>query len=273
MTSDEAKLRLIGTTVVVKPTPTNPIIPLLTSYGLQPSQIIGRMYEADVFGDQFKDYYVVTFGVDRDDERLPVTRLYWEDAAGGFFCWQFQIYCRQHDVACVDATWREEYADYHVVIDLGDFSDLDMKVSKALHEGLRLLFLVSDRLVKGTRGGRRNVKVADLPEEVKSALGKRYLELKDDLTNVKREAKAIASTTSDWRQLILNKYSILATQRDLLDQIDPYPVPRDADASNRIRAPWEIAIEIAARETIPKYEPCSVSPDSLKRAAILPIRD
>ncbi len=56
MLSDEAKLRRIGNTFVVKPAPTNPIIPLLASYGVQPSQIIGRTYEANVFGDQFKDY-------------------------------------------------------------------------------------------------------------------------------------------------------------------------------------------------------------------------
>ncbi len=231
------------------------------------------MYEAAVFGDQFKDYYVVTFGVDKDDERLPVTRLYWEDDAGGFYCWQFQIYSLQHDTACVDATWCEEYANYRVVIDLGDFSDFDMQVAKALHEGLKLLFLVSDRLVKSARGGRHNVKVADLTEEVKKALGKRYLGLKEGLTNVKREAKAIASTTSNWQQLILSKYSILTTNPDLLDQINPHPVPRDADASDRIRAPWEIAIEIAARETIPGYEKNSVSPDSLRKTAIFPSED
>jgi hypothetical protein len=114
------------------------------------------------------------------------------------------------------------------------------------------------------------VKVANLPGNVKKLLGKRYVELGDALTNLKRDAKTLASATQDWQRLVLNKYPILETHPDLLDQIDPYPVPSDADASDRILAPWEIAIEIAARETIPNYAHSSVSSDSLKRAAILP---
>ena len=36
------------------------------------------------------------------------------------------------------------------------------------------------------------------------------------------------------------------------------------------KAPWEIAIEIAARETILNYEENSVGADALKNAAIMP---
>jgi hypothetical protein len=119
-----------------------------------------------------------------------------------------------------------------------------------------------------TTGGARNVKVADLPKETRRALGKRYEELRDALRNMKQDAKTFASATDDWRRLVLNKYPILETHPDLLDQIDPYRVPRDAAASDKILDPWEIAIEIAARETIPNYE--HVSADSLKKAANLP---
>lgn len=122
-----------------------------------------------------------------------------------------------------------------------------------------------------TSGGARNVKVADLPEKVRVALGARYEVLRDALRNVKQDAKTFASATDDWLRLVLKKYPVLETHPDLLDQINPYPVPRDADASDKILDPWEIAIEIAARETIPNYQ--HVSADSLKKAAILPKKD
>lgn len=121
------------------------------------------------------------------------------------------------------------------------------------------------------RGGRRKAKVAHLEEEVRKALGKRYTELRDCLTNVKRDAKVFASAKNvDWRASILDKYDILKNHTDLLENIDPYSVPSDRDASHRVKAPWEIAIIIAAREKIPCYENNGASPDALKKAAILP---
>ena len=81
-----------------------------------------------------------------------------------------------------------------------------------------------------------NVKVAALSETIKRSLGRRYQELRDNLTTVKRDAKAIASTTSDWRPLILNKYPVLKAHPDLLERTAPYDAPKDADASDGIVA-------------------------------------
>jgi len=137
----------------------------------------------------------------------------------------------------------------------------------------RMFNLSSPAFLSLKRGGRHNVKVADLSEGVKRALGKRYEELRDGLTTVKRDAKAIASTIPDWKPSILSKYPVLNAHPDLLNRTAPYDVPSDADASDGVIAPWEIAIEIAARETIPDYENYGVSSDALKSAAILPNKD
>ena len=71
---------------------------------------------------------------------------------------------------------------------------------------------------------------------------------------MKRDAKTFASVSDDWLPLILKKYPILAEHPDLIRHIDPYYVPEDVDASDKVLDPWEIAIEIAAREVIPDYQ-------------------
>lgn len=119
------------------------------------------------------------------------------------------------------------------------------------------------------RGGRRNVKVASLSRETKKALGKRYEELRDGIRHIKHNAKVMASVNNDWSLQIFEYYPVLSEHQDLLKHVDPYLVPEDANASEKILDPWEIAIEIAARETIPNYKKNSVSADILRQAAIL----
>jgi hypothetical protein len=127
------------------------------------------------------------------------------------------------------------------------------------------------------RGGRHNVKVADLPGHIKEALGKRYVELGSMLTNVKQDAKAaFAILSNGWRSHILKTYPVLENHPDLVEEINPHSAPNDADGSGE-RAPWEITWEIAARDTIPGYKQMvianpkkRVSADALKKAAIIP---
>lgn len=128
------------------------------------------------------------------------------------------------------------------------------------------------------RGGRHNVKVADLPETIKKALGKKYVELRDSLTNVKQDAKAAYSMQGEeaWRESILKKYPIFKIYPELLDAIDPYRIPDNSDGSGGM-APWEIAIQIAAREVIVDYEsiPIKKRPkaDALRKALIIPTEE
>jgi hypothetical protein len=137
-----------------------------------------------------------------------------------------------------------------------------------------------DSLIRGNklfprgRGGRNNVKVADLPESVKKALGRKYVELKEVLTNVKQDAKAARKLLKDdWSNSILTNYPILKQHEDFLKEIDPLASPSNPDGSGG-KAPWEIAIEIAARETIPKYnKEKPVSAGSLIKAAIIPPKE
>jgi hypothetical protein len=122
----------------------------------------------------------------------------------------------------------------------------------------------------GKRGGARNVKVSDKPQNIKEALGEEYVKLRDALTNVKQDAKVVSGIMgNEWRTHILKKYPVLKNHPDLLERVDPYGVPSNPDASDG-RAPWQIAIEIAAREVIPGYKNNSTSADALKKAAIIP---
>jgi hypothetical protein len=133
------------------------------------------------------------------------------------------------------------------------------------------LIIRGNKLPSRGRGGRRNVKVADLSEPVRKALGRRYKELGDTLTNVKKDAKAAFKVLgeSGWRDHILKGYPILKNHSDLIEKINPYDIPSDREGSGE-KAPWEIAIEIAARDVILDYEKNSASSDALKKAAILP---
>jgi hypothetical protein len=138
-----------------------------------------------------------------------------------------------------------------------------------LAPAFRLCNMVDARLGE-RRGGARNVKVANLPEDIKEALGSRYVELKETFKSLKGDAKTFASASNDWRTLILGKYPVMGQHPDLLKHIDPLYIPENADGFDRILDQWEIAIEIAAREIIPDYEKYSVGGDALKGAAILP---
>lgn len=137
------------------------------------------------------------------------------------------------------------------------------------------LIIRGNKLPSRGRGGRNNIKVAGLPEPVKKALGRKYEELKAGLTNVKQDAKAAFKFAgeSDWREHFLRQYPIFNIYPDLLSEIDPYNTPDNSDGSGGM-APWEISIEIAAREVIPDYQsiPLKQRPkaDALKKAAILP---
>jgi hypothetical protein len=137
------------------------------------------------------------------------------------------------------------------------------------------LIIRGNKLPSRGRGGRNNVKVADLPEAVKKALGRRYVELRDNLTNVKQDARAAFKFAgeSGWREHFLKQYPIFNIYPDLLSEIDPYNIPDNSDGSGGM-APWEIAIQIAAREVILDFESIPVKKrpkaDALRTALILP---
>jgi hypothetical protein len=152
-----------------------------------------------------------------------------------------------------------------------DGEELSKEAEKRIRMAYNLALHDKGIFVKPSHGGARNIKVANQPEDIKRALGKRYLELKDSLTSVKQDAKAAAEYLgSEWRNRILSNYPILKNHPDLVEEIDPHKVPSDPDASDREMAPWEIAFEIAARETIPDYTHRSVSGETLKKHAIFP---
>jgi hypothetical protein len=66
-----------------------------------------------------------------------------------------------------------------------------------------------------TTAGRRNVNVADVPRDVKKALGMRYAKLEKGLTTVRQDAKTIASATTDWKPLIVTKHpEYMTRERD-----------------------------------------------------------
>jgi hypothetical protein len=186
----------------------------------------------------------------------------------------------RRDRPFIEAKWHGVQLEH---ISLVNFQMLEpgqqqMAAAAELSKGVALLFLRDEMHsfaleMRKQWGGRRNIKVADLPEDVKKALGKRYAELGEGLRPVRQDAKTLASTVRDWKAFILAKHPILNSHPDLLEQIDPQAAPSDEDASERIMAPWQIAIEIAARETIPDYEHYSVSSDALKRAAIIPTKE
>ena len=130
--------------------------------------------------------------------------------------------------------------------------------------------VIANRLPPGTWGGRHNVKVADLPRPTRKALGRRYVELKDSLTTVKQKAKKAYAISGErgWRKDVLKIFPVLKKHRDLLEAVNPYSIPNDSKGSGA-KAPWEIAIEIAAREVIQGYKWNSTCADSLRAAVII----
>ena len=115
---------------------------------------------------------------------------------------------------------------------------------------------------KDMRGGAHNVKIGDLPEEIRRALGKRYNELKHSLSSIKREAKTLALYNTDWRSALMQRHDILRSHADLIDRL---VLQGDVE-------PWQIYIEIAARETIPGYFQLKRKPsaNTLRAIAIIP---
>jgi hypothetical protein len=115
---------------------------------------------------------------------------------------------------------------------------------------------------KDLRGGAHNVKVGDLPEGIRKALGERYIELKDILSSVKREAKTLALYNSDWGSALMQRYEVLRSHPDLIDRLI---LQGDVE-------PWQIYIEIAAREIIPGYLQLKKKPtaNTLRATAIIP---
>ena len=242
-----------------KPAPNELIVQILKSYGIPYDRIYGRFAKGDGFtGDnRFADYAVRLVGVSASED-LPHPQLAWQIQGEEYYCWQIQI-LNKHYPGIIDATWREEYDHYEVVTIWGSLEWMNSQTLAIMDEGMKLLLLVSERM---TRGGRRNVKVANLPEEIRRALGRRYVELKDDLTTVRRDVQALIRLNQDWRPAILKdpNYGVLKDHPDLLEDL-------------QLRGgldPWQIAIEIAAREAIPNYENNGVSANTLKSIAILP---
>ncbi|MEK6324711.1 MAG: hypothetical protein AABN33_23970 [Acidobacteriota bacterium] len=133
------------------------------------------------------------------------------------------------------------------------------------------------RYMTRRRGGPHNVNVPDLPKDVRESLGKRYVELKPILMRVKRDAEAALRLHGEtWEDHILKAYPILKNHPDLLREINPFGIPGNSDGSGN-KDPWEIRMEIAARDTIPDYkerviadQKNRVSAESLRKKAILP---
>lgn len=271
MTGDETKMRHVERAELVVPLPDNPVVHLLKSYKIPWLRISGRAWNAGaVFGEEFKDYEIYYYGVSKE-EGLPTTALFWDETEGrGYYCWQIQIYWKTHG-AHIEAIWSEEYQNYEVVTLWGGLGQLDRQLVTAMNEGIKLLLLMSERMSKGPHGGPNNVKVANLPKQIKEALGARYIELLNKLGNVKQDAKTFFRTEGDkWYSKLLELYPILDSHDDLLKDIHPYFVPGDSEDKGRIYEQWEIAIEIAAREKILNYTRRSVTPRTLKNCAILP---
>jgi hypothetical protein len=114
--------------------------------------------------------------------------------------------------------------------------------------------------------------VADQPEHIKRALGTEYVRLQKELKLIKRDAKAYHKRdVKNWRKHFLLQYPHFENQDDLLNEIKAWcgELP-DSNMPERVRAPWEIMIELAARATIPNYSINSVTPGVLVEHAILP---
>jgi hypothetical protein len=154
-----------------------------------------------------------------------------------------------------------------VILSLGDSQSV-MQGTVRFNAGEHDIKRLTVKSPLTTWGGARNVKVANLPESVRQALGGRYVELRNTLTKLKGDAKtAYEFHGNDWQQYILKKYPILERHLDLLNKINPYSALSDSEGS--LKDPWQIAIEIAARETIPNYKKNSTGAVALKQAAIL----
>ncbi|HEX5735716.1 MAG TPA: hypothetical protein VF131_23010 [Blastocatellia bacterium] len=123
------------------------------------------------------------------------------------------------------------------------------------------------------RGGKRNAKIAALPEHIKEALGAEYVRLQNELSDIKRDAKTYyQKNPKNWRTHFLLDYPLFDSHVDLLNEIEAWfgELP-DEEMPEKVRAPWEIRIELAARKTIPNYQRYDATPDVLKEHAILPI--
>jgi hypothetical protein len=150
-------------------------------------------------------------------------------------------------------TWfnKGDSVSFQITLKTDDLSRTNLEDIKDYAKGL-----------KEMRGGAHNVKVADLTEEIRKELGRRYVELLDILGSVKRDAQTLSSLSDNWRELILKKYPLLKEHPDL---IEGFNLQGEVDT-------WQVCIEIAARETIPGYRQWEKkpTPNTLRTAAILP---
>lgn len=189
MASDKGRWRNVDRSQDEKPAPNETIVYLLERYGIPYDRIYGRFAKGDSFtsDNRFGNYAVRLVGVSTDEE-LPQPLLAWQLHGEEYYCWQIVIRCKDYP-GLIDATWREEYDHYEVVTIWGSLKWMNSQTVALMDEGLKLLLLISERMIKVMRGG---------------------------------------------------------------------------------TAPWQIAIKIAARETIPGYTNNEVSANTLKNIAILP---
>lgn len=179
----------------------------------------------------------------------------------------------------LEILWKRPLTSQHMDISIrGLDRDLDLEKG-SLTSLLRAhaFFFDSESLSRfqiGKRGGARHVKMPVLSEDLRRKLGKRYVDLKSSLKNLKRDARVLASTFEDWHPHLLRKYSVLQNHHDFVKDVDPYHIPEDADASERVLAQWEIAMQIAALEVIPGYRDIQSekrpSAEVLREVAIFP---
>jgi hypothetical protein len=178
----------------------------------------------------------------------------------------------------LEILWKRPFISQEMDISIrGLDRDLDLKkdsLTSLLRAHAFFFDLESLPRFIGKRGGARHVKVSNLSEDIRTELGRRYIELKNSLKNLKRDARVLASTFGDWHPHLLRKYPVLENHQDFLKDVDPYHTPEDANASERVLSQWEIAMQIAARGVIPGYQDIPPekrpSAEALRDVAIFP---
>lgn len=240
--------------------------------------VISRMpYEGSLTDDPLRKFYwtVPPSFVSESNGRYDRRRRPVHDGVRDVRIWRRRIYVLDCD-RFAELT-RQRYNDDYERVDRYikgryQWSALAFTPTDELLSNSALLesIVIAHRLPPGTWGGSCHIKVANLSKATRKALGKRYIELRDSLTKIKREIKvAYESDGEGWRRHILRKYPVLKKHRDLLEALNLYNAPDDEEGSGG-KEQWQVAIEIAAREVIPKYKKNDVGPDSLRKAAIIP---
>lgn len=233
-------------------------------------------------GAGFEDYVCEFFGIEIGESKDPESYPYWhltvKDKPNLIIPILRQRICYEPQMTkCpiyLEIVFQQ--SDYEIRF-CGLDRDLEIK-DKDLTPLLRArAFLFNQeslaRYMTKKRGGPHNVKAKNWARQVKERLGKRYAELKCSLMRVKRDAKVAQRRHREtWGEELLKEYPILENHPDLLREL----IPSNYDGSG-IKEQWEIIIEIAARETVPRYYESviadsnkRVGAESLKKAAIPP---